>query len=254
MNTRYSRHAAQVVLYLTICSIIPCRATEGAFEREFADGSRLSVLIQEAHFSPDSPEAEILAETTRDSLAKQVGAEEAAKISIPSFLGWRRLVAKLQSPTNSSWTAMWTNEVHILAKASPRLSLSVPLDAIKIGDGIFLAYRSGPMICIEQITGRLQRDARMRFQLARDSSSGVLWTNAAFIVETNGSILLTAHGTSDSTLTWEFRNDEWRLDLPRSKPDSVREMSYREWCLVSHEEGRWTVKRKHTEPMPKLEP
>lgn len=254
MNTRYSRHAAQVVLYLTICSIIPCRAAEGAFERDFADGSRLSVLIQEAHFGPDSPEAGILAETTRDSLAKQVGAEETAKISIPAFLGWRRLVAKLQSPTNSSWTAMWTNEVHILAKSSPRLSLSVPLDAIKIGDGIFLAYRGGPMICIEQITGRLLGDARMRFQLARDSSSGVLWTNAAFVVETNGSISLTACATSGSTLTWEFRTGEWRLDLRRSKPDFEREMAYREWCLVAYEEGRWVVKRKHAEPMPKSMP
>ena len=254
MNTGHSRVAALVVLYSTICIITPCRAVDGVFERAFADGWRLLVLIEETHFGPDSPEARRLAEATRQSLVKQVGAEQAAKISIPEFLGRKRLIANVQSPTDSSFVAIWTNELHILAQADPALSMLAPLDAVKIGNDIFLAYQDGPLICVEEITGSLRGRARTRFQLVRELSDGVRWTNAVFIVETNGPIVLKAHGTSGSTLTWEFQAGEWRLDLQRSKPDFERELAYREWCLVAYEGDRRVVKRKHTEPMPKTQP
>lgn len=249
MQTAILRFVRLAVLCITPCEVNSCQAAEDVFERQFSDGSRLSIRIQEKHFAPDSPETRILAETARDSLAKQVGAEQAAKISLPAFLGWTRLIAMVRSPDETSSTLVWTNETHILAEADPKLSIAKPLDATKIGGAIYLAYRTGAIVCVEQITGRAETDARTRFHLARDSSSGVIWTNAAFIVETNGSISLTAHGTREATLIWGFRDGEWRLDLRRSKPDLERQLAYREWCLVSHEEGRWTVKRKHTEPI-----
>jgi len=158
-------------------------------------------------------------------------------------------------PTNiAEAVPVWTNTHFIFAEGDAVLGNHAPFDAAKVGTSWFLCYKEGPVLFVEEIRSQRSSHTRERFWLARDSSHGVVWTNAAFVVETHGSISLTARGTRDATLTWEFQAGEWRLDFHRSKPDFERELAYREWCLVAYEGDRWVVKRKHTEPMPKTQP
>jgi hypothetical protein len=135
----------------------------------------------------------------------------------------------------------------------------VPFDAILVRQKIFLCYKEGGGLFVEQIP-TIATQQRERCLLVRSLSAGNIWTNAAFSLDTNGQAILTAHGryvrddklasTHSATLIWRFEKDVWDLDLKQSKPDAARRVAYREWCLIGFGENeRLFVKRSHTDPM-----
>jgi len=210
--------------------------TNAVLDKEFETGERISVIIRQ-----------------RANTGAQSGSQRDYR-SAWTVAALTEMVVRIHPTNIAEGVPVWTNTHFIFSEGDPLLGNHAAFDLAKVGTYLFLCYKEGPVLFVEEILSQRSRQTRERFWLARDSSHGVSWTNAAFVVGTNGSITLTAQGTRDATLTWEFRNGDWILDLRRSKPDFERELAYREWCLVAYEGDRWVVKRKQTEPMPKLKP
>lgn len=209
-------------------------ATNTVLDKEFGSGERISVIMR-----------------TNTAARGDVQRDYKSAWKVAAVT---EMIVQIRTAKIAEVVPVWTNTHYIFSEGDAMLGNHKPLDLVRFRTNLFLCYKEGPYLMAEAIPSKPSDRTRMRFWLARDVSSGVLWTNAVFSVGADDSILLTANGTRDATLTWEFRNGEWMLDIHRSKPELEREMAYRVWCLGSYEGDRWVVKRKHTEPMLKSTP
>jgi len=206
---------------------------EVVLEKRLESGDRIKVIIEQRP-------------------SHEVSAEERSRL-------WKidavtHMLVRLYKSDDRNGVTLWTNRHFIFAAEYPAaFSHHTALDVGQVGSNLFLCYKEGPVLLVEEIRSEGSTPARERFWLARDSSFGSVWTNAAFVAEANGRLILKAYGSRGATLVWELRNHQWRMDLSRSRPEFERKNAYEDWCLLGFEGDRWVVKAKNTNSLPNVQ-
>jgi hypothetical protein len=123
---------------------------------------------------------------------------------------------------------IWTNRSINFEQADPSLNNYQVFDAMFMDNKIELCYLQGVRFSVEEISSPFFPSSASnvwRFDLANVPivPGWVVLTNAVFGTSTNGIKTLTAQGTVDTVLVWEYRNHAWAIDSEASRPVRVTE-------------------------------